>query len=37
MAGNTKDAIAKYSEALEVYPNADLSAKIEQLNTPAKK
>jgi tetratricopeptide (TPR) repeat protein len=37
MAGNTKDAIAKYSEALEVNPNAELSAKIEQLNTPAKK
>lgn len=36
-AGNTKDAIAKYAEALEVYPNADLSAKIEQLKNPAKK
>ena len=35
--GNTKEAIAKYSAAIEVSPNAALSAKIEQLNTPAKK
>jgi tetratricopeptide (TPR) repeat protein len=35
--GNTKEAIAKYSAALEISPNADLSAKIEQLKTPAKK
>ena len=36
-AGKTKDALAKYSEALEVYPDAELSAKIEELKTPAKK
>ncbi len=35
--GNTKEAIAKYSAALEVSPNAELSAKIEQLKNPPKK
>jgi len=35
--GNTKEAIAKYSAALEVLPNAELSAKIEQLKNPPKK
>jgi len=35
--GNAKEAIAKYSAALEVSPNAELSAKIEQLKNPPKK
>ncbi len=35
--GNTKEAIAKYSAALEVSPNAELSAKIDQLKNPPKK
>ena len=35
--GNSKEAIAKYSAALEVSPNAELSAKIEQLKNPPKK
>jgi hypothetical protein len=35
--GNAKEAIAKYSAALEVSPNAELSAKIDQLKNPPKK
>jgi hypothetical protein len=35
-AGNKPAAIAKYSAALEISPNAELSAKIEQLKDPAK-
>lgn len=35
--GNSKEAIAKFSAALEVSPNSDLSSKIEQLQKPAKK
>jgi len=35
--GNAKEAIAKYSAALEVSPNAELSAKIYQLKNPPKK
>ena len=36
-AGNIPAAIEKYNAALEISPNAELSAKIEQLKTPAKK
>lgn len=36
-AGNAKDAIAKYTAAIEIFPSPDISAKIEQLKTPAKK
>ncbi len=36
-AGNIPAALEKYNAALEISPNADLSAKIEQLKTPAKK
>ena len=36
-AGNIPAALEKYTAALEISPNADLSAKIEQLKTPAKK
>ena len=36
-SGNAKDAIAKYTAAIEISPNAELSAKIEQLQKPAKK
>lgn len=35
-AGNKPAAIAKYSAALEISPNPDLSAKIETLQNPAK-
>ena len=35
--GNAKEAIAKYSAALEISPNTALSAKIEQLKNPPKK
>ena len=36
-SGNIPAAIEKYNAALEICNNADLSAKIEQLKTPAKK
>ena len=36
-AGNIPAALEKYNAALEICNNADLSAKIEQLKTPAKK
>ena len=36
-AGNIPAALEKYNAALEISPNADLSAKIAQLKTPAKK
>ena len=36
-AGNIPAALEKYNAALEISPNSDLSAKIEQLKTPAKK
>lgn len=35
-AGNKAAAIAKYSAALEISPNAELTGKIEQLQDPAK-
>jgi len=36
-AGNIPAALEKYNAALEICNNSDLSAKIEQLKTPAKK